>query len=378
MDIANQLVAAALKGDAAKIRKLLAAGAPLEATDVNRSTPIMLAAQGGHAEAFHVLREAGANLHAQAFRQVDLLEMAARGGNVEIVRTLLEQGLPINGHWQPTVEVLRKRGHETPLMHAVSNGHVEVVRMLLEAGADRKAAYEGKTSLELAKECIRDPDYADEKQTYVKIAALLGDDSVDHIPSQGTSAGEVATFAANAKQPSYAQVRQRLTEICGPGRTWHPILDHGIAAEAVVRFTLRKCNKRKTIDDLQSEARVAGYHLVLAEPWAPGENAELVLFPTSDLFAVVAAVGTEGANYGVQTADVVVWLRELAKKNPFTLCYCGHDLVGGAFLGPIKASEKVADRMTELCPSVLDENFASATELANALRKNRTFLLRWD
>ena len=75
---ADALLKAAQSGMVAKIRELLAAGAPIEATDVNRMTPVMLAAQGGHVEAFRVLVEAGADLHALAFRQVDLLEMAAQ------------------------------------------------------------------------------------------------------------------------------------------------------------------------------------------------------------------------------------------------------------------------------------------------------------
>src|SRR5262249_31788136 len=128
---ANALLSAASAGKTGKVRELLAAGAPIEATDVNRLTPIMLAAQGGHLETFHALVEAGANLHALAFRQVDLLEMAARGGNVEIVRFLLDKGLPINGHWQPTVPALRKFGHETPLIQAAAHARVDVVRVLL-------------------------------------------------------------------------------------------------------------------------------------------------------------------------------------------------------------------------------------------------------
>jgi Domain of unknown function (DUF4253)/Ankyrin repeats (3 copies) len=339
---------------------------------------VMLAAQGGHAEAFHALVQAGANLHALAFRQVDLLEMAARGGNVEIVRCLLERGLPVDGHWQPHVEALRKRGHETPLIQAAANGQVASVRVLLEAGANRNAQYEGKTALQQVKECLHDPDYADLKQPYLEIAALLGEVSADRPPPEDPAAREVEKFAQNARQPAYRCIRQMLTELCGPGRPWQPIPDHGIAAPDVVAFTLRECKKPKTLDDLQEEVRNAGGHLVLSEPWLPGANAQLVLFPTNNKLAVVTATGTEGANYRVPLADIIVWLRNLDKENPFALCYCGHDLVGGAFLGRVKAAKKLAERMVELCPSVLDEGFASPATLARVLSKNRTFLLRWD
>ena len=112
---ADALLNAALSGRVDKIRQLLAAGANIEATDVNRMTPVMVAAQHGHSDAVRVLIDAGANLHALAMRQLDLLEVAASGGNVEIVRFLLDRGLPVNGHWQPLNDVLRKIGHDTPL-----------------------------------------------------------------------------------------------------------------------------------------------------------------------------------------------------------------------------------------------------------------------
>jgi hypothetical protein len=375
---ANQLLAAASKGDMAKIQQLMASGAPIEAADVNRMTPVMLAAQGGHFEAFRMLVEAGANLHALAFRQVDLLEMAARGGNVQIVRFLLDKGLRVDGHWQPRVEALRKIGHETPLIEAATSGHVDVVRVLLEAGADKNAKHEGKSALQKVKELLRDPIDPGQKQPYHEVAALLGEVSVESKPPEDTAAQELEKFAANAQQLTYAQIRKRLTELCRGGRAWQPVPDHGIAAAEVVAFTLRQCKQQKTLDELQEETRDHGYHLVLAEPWAPGDDAALVLFPTSEKFAVVTAVGTEGANYGIQTADVIAWLRELDQENPFALRYCGHDLVGGAFLGPVKTAKKLAERMAELCPSVLDECFETPGKLARALSKSRTFLLRWD
>ena len=119
---ANQLLKAAKKGDIAKIQQLLSSGAPIEATDMNRMTAVMLAAQAGQAEAFRMLVEAGANLHAIAMCQTDVLECAAEGGNVEIIRFLLDKGLLIEGHWQPRSEVARREGHQTPLICAAVNG----------------------------------------------------------------------------------------------------------------------------------------------------------------------------------------------------------------------------------------------------------------
>jgi len=374
----DALLKAAQSGIVAKIRELLASGAPVEARDVNRKTPAMLAAQGGHVEAFHVLVEAGADLHAVAFRQLDLLEVAARSGNVAIVRFLLQRGLPVNGHWQPANDVLRKMGHDSPLHQAVDFGHVEVVRVLLEAGADRQAKYEGKTAVDLVKERLRDPDYADQKQQYREIAALLGEAVAESDRSMDSELREVEKFAKNARRPEYMQLRERLVERCGAGRPWAPLPDHAVPAAGVIAFTLARCKRQKTLEELQIEARKAGCVLIVAEPWAPGEDASLVLFPTYNKLAVVAAVGTEGANYGVQTTNVIAWLERLDGENPFDLVFCNHELVGGSFLGPVKGAKKLAEQMVEFCPSCLDEGPEDADALALVLKKRRSFLLRWD
>src|SRR5262245_15660469 len=244
---ADALFKAAQTGKAAKIRQLLDAGALIEATDVNRMTPVMLAAQGGHVEAFRLLVDAGADLHAVAFRQLDLLEVATRSGDVAMVRFLLERGLPVNGHWKPLNETFRRMGHDTPLIQAADYGHVELVRMLLEAGADRNAKYEGKTALERVKVRLRDPDYLEQKQQYRAIAALLGEAPVESSRSADSEFREVEKFAENARRPAYAQLRERLVERCGAGRPWAPLPDHGLPAEAVVSFNLAGCKRQKTV-----------------------------------------------------------------------------------------------------------------------------------
>jgi uncharacterized protein len=170
------LFKAAKSGDVEVLKKLLAEGAPLEATDLNKMTPVMLAAQAGQAEAFGTLVEHGANLHALALCQIDLLECAAEGGNVEIIRFLIDKGMPLEGHWKPRSKAEGKMGHLTPLQTAALNSHVEAVRLLLEAGADRKAKFDGQTALQRAEDDIKFPvgeDQARLKPQYEAIVALL-------------------------------------------------------------------------------------------------------------------------------------------------------------------------------------------------------------
>jgi hypothetical protein len=374
----DALLKAATSGNVAKVKQLLAGGAPIEARDVNRKTPVMLAAEGGHVEAFHVLVEAGADLHATAFRQLDLLECAARSGNLEIARFLLERGLPVNGHWKPINDAIRKIGHDTPLIQAVDNAEVEVTRVLLEAGADRNAKHQGQTALQLAKERLRDPDFEEQKKEYQAIAALLAGASAKSDRPSDAEPVEVKNFAKNARRPEYLQLRKLLAERCGEARPWSPMPDHGVPATNVVAFSLAECKRQQAIDELQEESRKAGCHLVLGEPWTAGEDALVILFPTDNKFAVVAAVGTEGANYDVPTPKIIAWLATLDEENPFHLVYCDHESVGGTFLRPIKGVKKLAERMIQLCPSCLDDGPEDDEELALDLKKRKSFYLRWD
>lgn len=60
-NLGPDLLSAARKGQAARIRALLDRGAPIESQDKDGRTALMLAAQHGHVEAVELLREAGAN-----------------------------------------------------------------------------------------------------------------------------------------------------------------------------------------------------------------------------------------------------------------------------------------------------------------------------
>jgi len=170
---------AAIAGDGARVRELLADGAPIEAADENQKTPVMLAAENGHWDAFQALVDAGANLHHLALTQIDLLECAAAGGNVAIIRFLLDQGHPIEGHWKKSdwkSKEVRRLGHLTPLNLAAIYGRVEAVRVLLQAGADRNAMFDEETPLQQVREMIRHPisdEQAARKADFEAIVALL-------------------------------------------------------------------------------------------------------------------------------------------------------------------------------------------------------------
>jgi hypothetical protein len=375
------LFRAVKRGDAARTRASLEAGALLEATDPNRMTPVMLAARAGHEEVFRLLVESGADLHALGLGQTDLLECAAGGGNVQIIRHLLEAGHPIEGHWKPRSRDEGRTGHITPLIMAAINGHADAVRMLLAAGASRDARFDGQTALQLVTETIEHPigeDQARLEPSYREIATLLRATPDAREALTQAVEKELARFPEHANRPEYHQLSRELSASAGGERPGPPLPDRGTALAGVVAYRLARCGRQADLEALQEQARAAGCHLVLAEPWVQGEDAALVLFPTSNKLAVVAASGTEGPNHGVRNEDVLQWLDEVDSRTPFHLVFSGRDLVGGAFLGPVRDAGRLAATMAALCPSCLDEGPDSPRRLAAALRKRRSFLLRWD
>jgi len=126
-DRGAQLLEASSKGDAARVRELLAEGAPIETRDGQGNTPLLRATQGNHALAAGALIEAGANVNAQNGMQDSAYLLAGAQGYREILELTLTHGADLKS---------TNRYGGTALIPACERGHVEVVQRLLQAGVD--------------------------------------------------------------------------------------------------------------------------------------------------------------------------------------------------------------------------------------------------
>ena len=133
------LLAAAEKGDVARARALLAAGA-------DQKDEALSSVAGRETESLEVVRlllDRGANAgyvnpnYAQSMEAATPLMYAAGKGHVETVKLLLARGAEVDG---------RTKGG-TALMRAVRFGRAEVVKLLLAAGADVNARDAGENSV---------------------------------------------------------------------------------------------------------------------------------------------------------------------------------------------------------------------------------------
>ena len=121
------LHAAAHRGDVARLKALLAAGAPVEARDAHGRTPLHVATFARQRDAIRTLAAAGAALGALEHDRYDAVTIAAVADDEETLRVLLALGA--------SAKLVTSRYDGTALIAAAHLGHDGVVRQLIAAGA---------------------------------------------------------------------------------------------------------------------------------------------------------------------------------------------------------------------------------------------------
>lgn len=141
----RSLMQAVKANDVDQVRRLLAAGADVDAPDAGGDVPLIMAAYLGHSEITRLLLEAGADVRAvDPGMKATALHAAAYAGRTEPARLLIQHGIdvdaqgPYNGY--------------TALHDAIWQNNVETAAVIIEAGADLTLRnHEGQTPLEMAK-----------------------------------------------------------------------------------------------------------------------------------------------------------------------------------------------------------------------------------
>ncbi|MFC9776194.1 ankyrin repeat domain-containing protein [Paenibacillus chitinolyticus] len=118
----TQLLEAAAKGDAEKVRTLIGEGAEVDARDSQGNTAVMAAAINRRHEAVRVLLKAGADVNIRNDRSDNLFLYAGAEGDMELLRLAISAGAD---------PALTNRYGGTALIPASERGHVDIVRELL-------------------------------------------------------------------------------------------------------------------------------------------------------------------------------------------------------------------------------------------------------
>lgn len=155
--VVSELTSAAMNGDIARVRRLLDAGMPVDASD-DEETALALAAREGLIGMVSLLLDRGADPNRKTGYGKTPIEYAAQFGNTDVVRLLLDRGTQ-----------LRIRDGMTLLHHAARSGRPDLVRLLIEQGFDPNA--DGPAGTPLTQACAS--AVGDERNLDVVRALLL-------------------------------------------------------------------------------------------------------------------------------------------------------------------------------------------------------------
>jgi len=137
-DKAPLLFIAAEYGQLDIVNALIAAGIPVDQTNINKATPLCIAAENGYLDVVKALLAANANVNQENINNVTSLWIAANLGYVDIVNALIDKGANVNKANAAGV---------TPLWTAASNNRIDVVQALIKAHADVSIANKNGTTL---------------------------------------------------------------------------------------------------------------------------------------------------------------------------------------------------------------------------------------
>jgi ankyrin repeat protein len=403
---------AASSGHTAAAKALLDANADPKAGEPMYS-PLEGATSQGHQEVVSLLLEAmGGKKRASGKGSAAdgaALSNAALMGQVEIVRTLLRCGADPNHAGEE---------HFTPLMGAVRSGSLELVEMLLKAGADVNALNERReTALDLACDNIK------AAKDQAKFLTMMSGDEMDAgtreaiktIKSAGNedemtealkraggkrakqlkgkrapqpkttgrkSKGLVAEveapdFREPAKKVEFQKAIEDLERITGK-RAKPVSTDDGDPMQGCVAFQVASESADNIIKEHHQAFLDRGCYLLKSKRGYTTGKDEITLLPTTSRADVLAAFQTNGANCEIYTQDVIRWLDELEKTQPFLLTGAGFDWCEGRFTKPLADSRKLAKKMYEFCPDIVDQGTGDVPRLAVELKKTRRFFFWWD
>jgi ankyrin repeat protein len=126
-DLGARLLRAAAAGDLAETLRLIGGGAPVDARDAQRRTPLLLAVDANHVDLARALLDAGASVDAQASNLDTPWLLAGARGRVAIIAMMLAK--------RPDLSI-RNRFGGNALIPACERAHVEAVPLLLSARID--------------------------------------------------------------------------------------------------------------------------------------------------------------------------------------------------------------------------------------------------
>lgn len=341
------------------IRLLISAGASLKEPNV-----AWKAVTYGGTDLLREVLKAGANPNTGPDGESPLTSACSK--DPEAVRLLLAAGARTDATTTIYITNKKRVTRVTPLMVAAYGGEVQIAKLLLEAGADIDAVdAAGNNALSWAK-------ISRSRARAAKISLLIQEAGA----KPGADAGnlpEPVDFGARAKSPEFRKAVElartltkspskpvELAEGPLPGAHAFRISDPGSAA------TL--------LEEIRPKATFLGALSFLSENLYEASIPYLVMVPTTDYREAIVAFETpEGQS--MDSYDLIAWLNELEKTQPFIITHLAPDTFRARFTGPLKDPVRIAKAVQTICPDAIN---ASIADIAKQLVKSQELSLWWD
>jgi uncharacterized protein DUF4253 len=104
----------------------------------------------------------------------------------------------------------------------------------------------------------------------------------------------------------------------------------------------------------------------------------IALFPRRDPYEILKLMGTNGANYSIDSDSIVSWLRALGRDQPFVLTGIAFDWLEGRFISPIRDPAGLARRFYAFCPDIVDQGTGTVDALQTELTQSGRLYCWWD
>ncbi|HET9220606.1 MAG TPA: DUF4253 domain-containing protein [Terriglobia bacterium] len=190
---------------------------------------------------------------------------------------------------------------------------------------------------------------------------------------------EQPDFRGDAESPEFQQAIMEASSLLGAQP--QPLVSPGERENIPggVSFDVPGDKVGTLLHDTHLQFLAKGYYLFRYEQnFGLGDRTDKVgLLPTTDKYAVMAVMETNGDNYNIGTSGVIAWMKDLEKDQPFVLTGIGFDYMEGHLSAPVKDAEGLARRMYEFTPDIVDQGVGSVDKLADELEKG-TLYFWWD
>jgi|GEM_PF-6647528 len=310
-----------------------------------------------------------------------LLATVTLTNKASLIERLLSAGASVNH--RPTSNNALLPASASALMLASACAKHDAVEVLLSAGADiNMKDDEGHTALDYAR--------TDARACRRVIRLLESAGGVSGQPFAGDDDDPCEGFAAAARSPAFKEATLRIQQLLGvkpsplmteerklPGGKGFLLdrnLGHLLMEGRHEQFASHADPALEFVERHHHEMLARGFYLFYSRDIVSRNGDVIAFLPTTDVYRVIAALETNGAG---STQELIAWLRELEKDQPFVITGIGADFIEGKFATPLQDPADIAKRINEICPDDSLTPAEKAAEIERLRRTNRLYLW-WD